>query len=350
MSLTTRVISVVSGVLIIAVATLIFSPATVSYPPTMHEIALGIFVALGILWLVWLGVIASLRPIYELRRQMSHSDELAEVRPIALNAGAAPELVDIASAYNELVERLQAEQRASRSAVLAGQEAERLRISRELHDQVGQSLTYALLSVQASADALPEGAERLELARESVRSSLAEVRALAANLRPGPLNDLGLSSAVTSLATDHAAATGAVVKRSIGSVVGTNHEQDLVIYRVAQEALTNVARHAQARHVWVDLAQTPDAVTLRVRDDGVGVSRGNVATGNVSAGNVSAGNALTGNGSTPALVDGAASLVSGIGVAGMRDRADMVGARFTIAERPGGGTAIELELPLKKPV
>ncbi len=153
------------------------------------------------------------------------------------------------------------------------------------------------------------------MVQEAARGSLDEVRQVVRRLRPGVLNDLGLSSALTSLVNEHAWLTGADVQRRFSSSLPPLDPQtELVVYRVAQEALTNAARHASARRVLVELTETSsgDAVVLRVLDDGRGV-------------------------------DGSAE---GAGVRGMRERALLVGASLSVGDHESGGTDVRLRVPL----
>jgi two-component system sensor histidine kinase UhpB len=189
-------------------------------------------------------------------------------------------------------------------------------VARELHDEVGQSLTAVLLGLRGVADRAPADlAEEVVMVQEAARGSLDEVRQVVRRLRPGVLDDLGLCSALTSLVNEHAWLTGADVQRRLSSTLPPLDPQtELVVYRVAQEALTNTARHAGAGRVLVELTETSagDAVLLRVLDDGRG-------TGGSE---------------------------EGAGVRGMRERALLVGASLTIGPSESGGTDVRLRVPL----
>jgi two-component system sensor histidine kinase UhpB len=216
--------------------------------------------------------------------------------------------------FNAMLERLEVERSTSTTRALQAQEAERQRIAQELHDEVGQSLTAVLLGLKQAIDlAPPEVAAELQQVRETTRTSLEEVRRVSQRLRPGVLADLGLLDSLSSLASDFTARSGLRVER--GFVPGLPElpsETELVVYRVAQEALTNVARHARARQVELGLTRRGEVLVLRVADDGVGG------------------------------VDGA----TGAGIQGMQERAQMVAGRLEVRPRDGGGTEVLLEVPV----
>ena len=150
------------------------------------------------------------------------------------------------------------------------QEAERRRLARELHDELGQSLTGVLLQID-EAIRTPEAAD-LEEAREGARRSLEDVRRIARNLRPDTLVELGLASALNALATRFTRQSGVPVDRRLeADLPALGEDVEVVLYRVAQEALTNVARHADARQVTLELAHADGTVTLTVDDDGRGI-------------------------------------------------------------------------------
>jgi two-component system sensor histidine kinase UhpB len=213
-----------------------------------------------------------------------------------------------------MLDRLEAERAASTGRALSAQEAERRRIAQELHDEVGQSMTTVLLELKRARERAPEPLRAdLLRAQETTRESLEEVRRLARRLRPGVLEDLGLVSALTSLTTDLAGRTGMRVERRVDAdLPPLDPDVELVLYRVAQAALTNVVRHAAADRVEVCLARTgPTAVELHVADDGRGVG----------------------------------AVREGAGIRGMRERALLIGAALDVAPGPAGGTRVVLTVP-----
>lgn len=216
-----------------------------------------------------------------------------------------------------MLDRLEAERSTSSAHALAAQEAERQRIARELHDEIGQSLTVVLLGLKRGVDRAPEDLrEDLRTVQETVRASLDEVRRIARRLRPGVLDDLGLRAAMNALMSEFSEVSGVPVTRLLDArLPGLGGEAELVIYRIAQEGLTNVARHARASRVEVSLrAEGEGAVVLRIADDGRG-----------------------------------GPIREGTGVRGMRERALLIGADLTIGERPGGGTEVRLTVPAPGP-
>jgi two-component system sensor histidine kinase UhpB len=213
-----------------------------------------------------------------------------------------------------LAPMLKSERSSASATALAAQENERQRIARELHDEIGQTLTVALLVLKRAVDRAPaEIRDELAETQETVRSGLDEVRSIARRLRPDALEDLGLNSALAALCSEFTQAAGITVVKHIASQVDRlPPDIELVCYRVAQESLTNVARHAGADKVWLDLHTTPHWLTLRIADDGKGgVTR------------------------------------EGAGINGMRERALLVNADLTITSPRGEGTEVRLNIPLR---
>jgi PAS domain S-box-containing protein len=206
--------------------------------------------------------------------------------------------------------------------LLTAQEEERRRLAVELHDELGQVLTavkinLASLERQAGAATAPA---HLRDAIASVDQAMESVRDLALDLRPSVLDDLGLPAAVRWYADRFARTTHIDVHLSIEAVPRLPSELEIACFRVAQEALTNVARHAQARNVWVDLHFVAEALDLRVRDDGSGFD---AAVARERA------------------VGGAS-----VGLLGMQERVSLAGGEYELSTRPGGGAEVRVRLPL----
>jgi len=178
-----------------------------------------------------------------------------------------------------------------------------------LHDEVGQALTAVLLQLDRAA-AGGQPAERIAEAREAARATLEEVRAIARNLRPEALDDLGLAAALRQLCNE-AERAGLQVERRISPEVRLSPEVELVVYRVAQEAITNVLRHAAAERLVCVLEPSGAGAQLRVIDDGRG--RGDSAPGS--------------------------------GLQGMRERAVLAGATLEVRTPATGGTSVSLRVP-----
>jgi signal transduction histidine kinase len=200
--------------------------------------------------------------------------------------------------------------------IVGGQEQERRRLSRELHDETGQALTSILLGLKAIEDT--RGTERFPAAlaelREIVVATLQDVRRLAVELRPKALDDFGLVPALERLTDSFAEQTG--IATHLESRLPDSRlpsEIETVLYRVVQEALTNVVKHAQAEHVSVLLHPKPGRVAVMIEDDGRGFAE---------------------EGET-----------EGIGLLGMRERVALVGGTVTFETSPGAGTTIVVEVP-----
>ncbi|MFE1786142.1 HAMP domain-containing sensor histidine kinase [Streptomyces sp. NPDC059506] len=315
MSLFWRIFLLNALVLAVATAVLLWAPVTVSVPILLTE-AVVLTGGLAVMLLANAVLLRiGLAPLERLTRMMTTIDLLRPGQRLPVTGhGGIPDLL---RTFNEMLDRLEAERSTSNARALSAQEAERRRIAQELHDEVGQSLTAVLLELKRVADRAPEDLlEDLGHAQETTRGSLDEVRRLARRLRPGVLEDLGLVSALTSLATEFSTHTGMTVRRRFPpGLPPLDREVELVLYRVAQEGLTNVARHAEASTAEVSLRRTADCVELRITDDGLG----------------------------PGIVR------EGAGIRGMRERALLVGARLSIGPRPGGGTEVLLQVPVDVP-
>lgn len=232
----------------------------------------------------------------------------------ALGAALAATLLVARRAFFQMVERVEAERRASVRRVIEGQEEERRRIARELHDGLGQGLTAALLMLDRLPRESLDEAAALGDVREAVRESLEEVRGLVRRLRPEALDDLGLPSALSALGARLARQSGMAITRSLDrELPPLTDEAELTLYRIAQEGLTNALRHAEASRVNLTLGQAGGGVTLEVLDDGRGL-------------------------------DGAEP---GAGLRGMDERARFVGGRLDVATRADGGTRVRLTVPLR---
>ncbi len=290
---------------------LVLSPATVSSPVSVREItvlAAGLALILAVNALL---IRVSLRPLNGLTALMERVDLL---RPgERLPVSGTGDVAQLIRTFNEMLDRLEAERGASSAQALTAQEGERQRIARELHDEIGQSLTAVLLGLKRTVDRAPDDLRNeLQIVQETIRASLDEVRQVARRLRPDVLEDLGLLSAMSALATDFSEATEVpVVRRLDHRLPALSHSAELVLYRIAQESLTNIARHAAASQVTLSLTAERDGVVLRVSDDGLGL-------------------------------DGS---VEGAGIRGMRERAILIDAHLTLDHAPAGGTQVRLVVP-----
>ena len=308
-----RVFGTNAVVLVLAFLGLVFAPVTVSVPPAAIEV---VILVAGLLCLRAINLALlrpAFRPLDHLVDTMRRHDPLDPGTRVQVEGG--PVVSALAHAFNDMLDRLESERRDSGRRALLVQEHERRRIARELHDEVGQTLTGVMLQVEGLAAVIPEELrEQLDELRETARAGTEEVRRIASRLRPEALEDLGLQSALSALATAFAEQARVRVKRRLDPALPLSEEQELVVYRVAQEALTNVARHANATEVQLWLRRTEQQVVLTVSDDGRGL----------------ASDAMT----------------SSHGISGMRERAMLIGAQLRLTEPPAGGTQVQLSIPL----
>ena len=211
----------------------------------------------------------------------------------------------------------------SRQLLLA-QEEERKKISRELHDVIAQTLAginVQLTSLRDKAALNTKGLERsIARTQRLVVHSVNIVHRFARELRPTVLDDLGLIPALHTFMKDFGEETGIRIKLSaFAEVKHVNSEKRTVLYRVAQEALTNVARHAQASQAEVKIQKLNGAVCMTIKDDGKGFQQDHLLH---------------------------AKKGKRLGILGMRERLEMVGGNFTVTSRPGKGTTVLAKVPL----
>lgn len=202
--------------------------------------------------------------------------------------------------------------------LVRAQEEERRSISRELHDEVGQTLTglrYELANLETLRDATAEQFyEHLNDAKELAERTLQSVRTLAMGLRPAMLDDLGLGPALEWQAREFSRRTGIPVDVLLEGLPGALPDAHRTcVYRVVQEALTNCARHSQAHHIRIAVHSWRDAMSVTVQDDGVGLRN---------------------------------RTASGLGLVGIEERVRELGGNVTLRSQPGKGTLLYVEIPL----
>ncbi len=198
-----------------------------------------------------------------------------------------------------------------------GQELERRRLARELHDETGQALTSILLGLRSLEETGGEGVrEAVGSLRELVVQTLQDVRRLAVELRPSALDDFGLAAALERLASTFEEQTGTAVEfESRLAEERLPSDVETVLYRIVQEALTNIVKHAHADHVSIVLQRRDSAVAAVIEDDGRGFAAGEQGEG-------------------------------GLGLIGMRERIELVNGRFEIESSEGAGTSLIVEVPV----
>jgi two-component system, NarL family, sensor histidine kinase UhpB len=239
----------------------------------------------------------------------------AQALPASIDGvGETEEVERIELAFLRMLRRLEAERRRAGSAALRAQEEERARVARDLHDEVNQSLTGLLLRLEAVREAAPPGLEpELAETRALANQAMEELLSLARQLRPTALDDLGLVAAIAGQVEQLRRSGLRAELRAEGDFSELDDDAQLVLYRVAQEALTNAARHSEAQRVDVTLRRDEDGVELAIADDGRGFAF--------------------------------EQSERGLGIGGMRERALLVGGELTIESRPGQGTSVRLSVP-----
>jgi two-component system, NarL family, sensor histidine kinase UhpB len=306
-----RVFAVNAALLGLIAVLLLVTPVTISYPIAHTE---ALIVIAGLLFTLGANAVLLRRTLAPLERLARRMDMVDLLRPgQRLPVGRGEEVGRVVRAFNQMLDRLETERQQSGRRVLAAQEAERVGIARDLHDEVGQVLTGVLLQLNAIADAAPDHRSEIDEAKQAVRHALDEVRRISSELRPEMLEDLGLVSALTELSTTFARVSGVRVQRQFdASLPKLAPDTELAVYRIAQESLTNVARHAGAAEVAIALDHGSNSVVLRVVDDGRGF-------------------------------DGPPDEHGGL--RSMRERALLVDGALAIRQAQGGGVEIRLEVP-----
>jgi two-component system, NarL family, sensor histidine kinase UhpB len=283
-------------------------------------LVLGVAVALAILMNVSM-IQRRFRPLERLVDEMERADLSrpgANLRVAAIETEGGPEEVTrLQRAFRRMLERLEAERRRTSSAALAAQEEERARVARDLHDEVNQSLTGLLLRLEAArAHAPPALAQELTDTKALANQAMSELLTLARQLRPTALDDLGLKAALASHVKEFGRGEVRTTFEANGDFSRVPQEVQLVVYRVAQEALSNAARHAGATNLRVRLTRADGHVELSVGDDGRGFTFDQATRG--------------------------------LGLAGMRERALLVGGDLQVESRPQIGTRIRLRVPMEE--
>jgi two-component system sensor histidine kinase UhpB len=317
-SLLTQVLVV--NIFLIAATVLL---AAVAVSPNLHGAIRGraAFVLGGALLATLLGnwVVLRLRfkPLDDVISAMESIDLAApEQRAQVTSRRDSSEVRRLGLAFERMRARLEAQRREAGRAAIQAQERERRRIAQDLHDEVNQALTAVSLRLQASIErAGPQLKRELTETKRLATQAMEELLALARQLRPAVLDDHGLVPALHSQVRDFSEQTGIIASfNTRGAMPKLTPEQQLVIYRVTQEGLSNVAQHAEAHKVDVELSFIGRTV-LRISDDGRGFVELNGASRN-----------------------------GGLGVLGMRERALLVGGHLSLWSARGEGTRVELTI------
>jgi two-component system, NarL family, sensor histidine kinase UhpB len=233
------------------------------------------------------------------------------------------EIDKLSRSFNILLARIEEERRRSGTLAMRAQEEERRRLARDLHDEVNQALTAILLRLEALAQDSPAGnVEEVNELKRLVNQAMEELLNLARQLRPTALDDHGLMPAIGAQLKRFSARTGVEVSLNAeGDPDSLPEDVQTAIYRILQEALANIGRHAGATAVSVDIEADDGRLELRVRDDGAGFDPGALTRGGRS--------------------DGPGA---GLGLSGMVERARLAGGELDVRSAPGGGTTVTLRI------
>ena len=307
-----RVFAVNASLLTLIAILLIVTPVEISAPIAPIQ-ALIVVVGLVITMLTnALLLRPAVAPLERLAKRMDTVDLLHPGQ--RLQVFRDDEVGSVVRAFNQMLDRLESERQQSGRRVLAAQEGERVAIARDLHDEVGQLLTGVLLQLDSIAETATAYREEIDEAKGVVRRALDEVRRISRELRPEMLEDLGLVSALTELTTTFGRVSGLrVVRQFDRSLPKLEPDTELAVYRIAQESLTNIARHSEASRVTIALERGIDSIVLRVADDGRGFDT-----------------------SRPDEHGGLRS---------MRERALLIGGALAIKQPQAGGVEVRLEVP-----
>src|SRR6266487_5084376 len=275
---------------------------------------------------------ASFRPLFTLLTTI-RAVSAGKTNERASISQSDTEISEIAQAFNSMLDRLEATRREQTKLILQAQEEERRRLALELHDESSQNLTALLVHIEIlsqNLQLLPETAVTndarkqlsggLDYLRGLTQDTLESIRTLAQQLRPSVLDDLGLYAAFRWLAEDGRQRLQLPLELRIVGVEDRTRGREgpalyeTALFRIAQESLTNIARHANACHVTMTLKQQQDYIYLRICDDGCGYDLAEHQTGT--------------------------------GIVGMRERANALGGTMKIFSQPGKGTTVEAILPL----
>jgi two-component system sensor histidine kinase UhpB len=290
-----------------------------------------LFMVIGVALTISLNTLilrAAMRPIRDLRgtvAALDHGDLDARVPASPL---ADADLASVAGTLNDMldhVQRYQARVQDLSASMLGAQEDERTRIARELHDQIGQALTFLLVRLKI-IEAMPQATAvqpELQDLRAAVSDAIDQVRRLAHDLRPPALEQLGLIPALRALAREFADHTRIQVHLDLPETdPGVAPPRAMALYRVVQESLTNIAKHAEAHAVTITMLMASGMITLAVHDDGCGFDP------------------LAAR-QTERRTEG-----PGLGLFGMEERVRLLGGTMQIASQPGTGTTVRAAIPL----
>ena len=309
-----RVLAANAAVLALAFAVLALVPLEIHAPIRLDELVI-LLAGLVVMLVVNLVLVRqALEPLRQLARLMGRVRLLLPGQRAVGFEHSSREVLALAEAFNAMLARLEEERRQSSARALAAQEAERRRIARELHDEIGQTLIAVALRAEHAAEGAADNKGALGQLAETVQHTLEDVRRISRELRPEALDELGLANALIALCSRlEREGTLRVHRRLEGPLPPLSPDAELAVYRIAQEALTNVVRHSGAPEVTVALSVSDGELVLSVSDNGRGLP-------------------------DPVSERG--------GLAGMRERALLIGGELEIESEPGEGVTVTLRLAL----
>lgn len=312
MSLARQIFLVEVLVLGLAALLLLVSPLKVTAPdgiPADVSVIVGLAIVLLVIHLGLRRLIAPLKRLADVMGTVDPRRPVPDLRSHVLPDD--DEVTRLVDAFEQMLERFRIERLESDRRTVAAQDAERRRVASEIHDELGQTLTALALQIERAelADDVREPMQR------TVNRALSDVRGISRRLRPEVLDDLGLVNALIALTTRVTQESGLSIERTFsGPIPDLAADTELVVYRIAQEALTNVIRHAEATRATVALRQDGDRVLLTVVDNGRGFDHGAPGDG---------------------------------GIAGMHERARLVDGELAVDSDPGTGTTVRFSVPLE---
>lgn len=270
-------------------------------------------------------VMLAFRPLFVLQHTME-SVKKGNLQSRVSEIADDPDVARLGETFNQMLDTIGCHQKNLSSQIIRAQEEERKRIARELHDETSQSLASLIMSFDIVLKSFPqegnaEARERLEGSRTLVLRMLDDIRRLTFDLRPAMLDDFGLVPAIRHYLKTRVESTGIEVKLTMdGLEERLAGDLETNLYRIIQESLTNVIKHARARNVEVELTRRDNEITLEINDDGRGFDAGNFME--------------------------FPRQNKGFGLFGIKERADLVGGKFRIDSAPGRGTKVSIKIPL----
>jgi two-component system sensor histidine kinase UhpB len=331
-SLFTRI--AVGNALVIMAGAIFGTLLTRHFSDTLEGWMIGLFAAIGILISLLVNFFildAALRPLRDLRKL---AEKIAGGDDLQLDRLKNPDsdTVSLASALRSMVGQLNDRNRelhALSGRAIYAQEEERKSIARSLHDDTGQELTMLIISLDQLEARLPEQhqalKEDIQQTRALAANTLEELRRIIFGLRPAILDDLGLVPAIRWYARSNLEPAGVEVEmQAPNPMPELPPEVNISLFRISQEAVNNILRHASASSVHIDLTLQPASISLQIRDDGVGFNQQTASLDALSSHH--------------------------LGLLGLRERAELLGGQMCLDSTPGQGTCLEVHIPLSSTI